>query len=111
MSVLLLAAPVMADIVPTEPDAPTAKDKALTDSVKPRLVELGVERGEADQIVSNLTGEDLEFFGRSPNANAIVGQQEIITMFWYEWVIGIVSLYASWKFWDTWGEDFILDRD
>jgi len=93
----------LADIVPNEPDKSSSPDSSAAQTVRGRLVNLGVTAPEAETIVTSLRPEELAFFRANPKANDVVGQDEIVVMFWYEWVFGLAYAYASWKFWDTWG--------
>lgn len=99
----LSAGAAMADIVPNEPEPSVSPDAATVQTVRGRLVELGVSTPEVDRIVSSLQPDELAFFGANPKANAVVGQDEIVVMFWYEWVFGLAYAYLAWKWWDGWG--------
>jgi hypothetical protein len=102
-SLLLAAGAAMADIVPNEPEPNASPDGASAHTVRGRLVQLGVAAPEVDRIVASLRPEELDFFGSNPKANAVVGQDEIVVMFWYEWVFGLAYAYLAWQYWDNWG--------
>lgn len=100
---LLLGGPVAtADIIPNEPES-GAPDQGAAAVVKERLLKLGVGHGEADRILSSLTPDEVDYFHAHPNANAVVGQEEIITMFWYEWAFALAYAYMTWLWWDEFG--------
>lgn len=112
LALMVTAAPATADIIRNKPSLKPGATRDASDTVRGRLVELGVDRAEADQIVSRLRPEEVEFFNASPGANGVVGQEDTIVMFWYEWVLGIAYAYGAWSLWDHWGcESFFPDRN
>ncbi len=104
LSILMITTPCLADIIPNEAEA-RARDNQSADAVKAKLAQLGVSSSESSVIVGKLSNEDLRFFAQNQNANALVGQEDIVVMFWYEWIFAAVAIGLGYWAWTEWGED------
>lgn len=106
---VVLGLPSFADMIPAESD--TSHDLSLADTVSARLVELGAAPTEAQIQVARLSPDELAFLANHPSANSLVGQEEIIGMFWYEWVAAAAAIYVSSQIWYDWGKDAFFRDD
>lgn len=70
LSVVLLALPAAADLIPAERDEVTAPE---AEAVKAKLVALGATETESSQMASRLSREEVLFLAAHPAANAAVG--------------------------------------
>jgi hypothetical protein len=104
LAVMMVATPCMADIIPNEPDA-RAQDGKSAKVVETKLSQIGVTPTESAVIMSKLSNEELQFLASNDNANTVVGQEDIVVMFWYEWIFAAVAIGLGYWAWTEWGED------
>jgi hypothetical protein len=104
LCVLSIVTPCMADIIPNEAPA-RAQDVSSADAVKAKLARLGVAPSESATIVAKLSNEDLQFLARYDKANVAVGQDDLVVMFWYEWIFAALAIGMGVWAWQEWGED------
>ncbi len=83
-AVLATAAPCLADVVPTQYDSKSAKDRQ---AVQARLETLGSTPAAAEQRVRQLSADDLAFFAAQPERVQSAGG-----LYWYEWIGGAAFL-------------------
>lgn len=100
LSLVILASPCLADIIPTETDR--TRD-ASAKPVHAQLSLLGVSPSEAGTIVSKLSADQIQFFADNQRASAVVGQEDLIVMFWYEWILAAGSIVLAYYLW-SWGD-------
>ena len=87
----LMAAPLRADVIPTE--AP--RDAGSKGKIHTRLVQLGVPSAEALARAQRLTGEEARFFAQNPDRVQVVGQEMFggqSDIFWWEGVFGVIAI-------------------
>lgn len=81
---LTMAAPCLADVVPTQYDSKSAKDRQ---TVQSRLETLGSSPAAAEQRVRQLSADELAFFAAQPERVQSAGG-----LYWYEWLGGAAFL-------------------
>lgn len=104
LSLLTLVTPCMADIIPNEPPA-RVQDGQSSETVKAKLAQLGVSPTERSTIVNKLSNEEIQFLAQNEKANALVGQDDLVVMFWYEWIFAALAIGLGVWAWQEWGED------
>jgi hypothetical protein len=102
LSLVVMVSPCMADIVTTEPERAGAPQ---AEAVKSKLQTIGVAPTESLSIVSSLSPDQLHYFATHDKAVAVAGQEDIVVMFWYEWIFAAVGIGLGVWAWTEFGED------
>ena len=103
LSILAVTTPCFADIIPTE-TAP--HDAKAAQAVHAQLEKLGVSAVESNTIVAKLSSDQLHYFAESPDT-MLVGQEDLVVMFWYEWIFAAGSIVITY-FLFIWADDFFF---
>ena len=103
LSILAVSTPCLADIIPSE-TAP--RDAKAAQTVHNQLEKLGVSPSESNAIVAKLSPDQLSYFAEHQET-MLVGQEDLVVMFWYEWIFaagsGVITYFLL-----VWADDFFF---